>query len=423
MIPEYLLHYIWANRIYSHLTIDGKEVEVRDTGHLNSYDGPDFSEAKVYIDGIVWIGAIEIHRKASEWRDHQHNKDPRYCSVILHVVLEDNCNIYDSESRKVPTAVMSVSPKMMEYLDKLEHKNKSLRCMPELLQLGNEAILDKLLELLPIRLEEKLQKLRQRSETNDLNTLLYQTLVRYVGAKQNNDVLECVAQHLPYTYLKKHATDLTALEAMLIGQAGLIKNEPRDDYEAQLLSEYLFYQNKFGLTPIAPMSFSHLRLRPSSFPTRMLAIVASIINNEEELLASLTALDKPCLIKCLSTSPSDYWQTHFDFGRILPHRLGGLGKHSIHSLIINALVPTAYLYATTKGDKYLAQRAIDWLYTLPPENNQYIKLFTQNNILPKHAAHTQALLQLYHNYCEPYHCLKCPLAIDLFSYYHSEANS
>ncbi len=422
MIPESQLHYIWANHLFHALTLDGESIEVRDAGQLNPYDGPDFSMAKISVSGMIWAGAIEIHRKASEWYDHHHDTDPRYCSVILHVVLDDNVSVLDADGRKVPTAILSVSPRIMTYLSRLQLENKSLRCMPELLEIGCDRILDKALELLPIRVEEKLEKLKRRSDTNHLNTLFYHTVMRYIGGLQNNDIMEQVAQQLPYAYLKKHATNIQALEAMLIGQASLFNPHPRDDYERALKEEYTFYRSKFSLTPIPPDSYTYLRLRPSSFPARMLGIVAALLHNEEALLSALTQLDKPKIIESLRQSPSEYWQLHFDFDRPLPHRLGGLGQNSINTLIINAVVPLSYHYAVTKGDESLALRVMDWLYTLPPENNQFIRLFVKNGVRCKNAAHTQSLLQLYHTYCEPFQCLKCPMANLLFKSYHDATN-
>lgn len=418
MRPESELHFIWMNRLFRQVTLEGEPIEVLDVGELNSHDGPDFALSRVRVGHIEWVGSVEIHRRASEWEAHKHQHDPRYCSVVLHVVLEADREVCDQEGRRVPTAVLEMAPEMLEYLERLVQGNKSLRCMPEMMALGEEPFLDGALELLPERLEEKLARLRDRSESDHFNSILYHTLMRYVGAHQNNEVMQQVAESLPYTYLKKHASDLVALEAMLIGQAGLLSETPRDEYEAKLLEEYRFYQQKFGLIPLPAGSFRYLRLRPSSFPARMLGIVAMILHHEELLLSALSRLDKPIIEQTLRLAPSPYWQEHFDFGRRLDVRRAGVGRQTLTSLIINAIVPSAYYYAQKVGDAHLEQRALDWLFLLQPEQNQYVKLFVQNGLHPRHAADTQALLQLYHHYCQPLHCLRCPLAIAYFHHCH-----
>lgn len=418
MIPESQLHYIWANRLFDSITLEGQEVEVIEAGQLNSHDGPDFEMCHLRVGGLEWVGSVEMHRKASEWEAHQHQCDPRYASVVLHVVLEADRRVYDLEGREVPTAVMVTAPAILEYLSQLEEGNKSLRCMPEMTTLGAEHILDTALQLLEERVWDKLAKLRARSDTDHFNSIFYLTLMRYVGVHQNNEVMEQVAHSLPYSYLKKHASDPLSLEAMLLGQAGLLSETPRDEYEERLLGEYSFYREKFGLTPLPSGRFRYLRLRPPSFPTRMLGIVAMIIHHEEELLSAVAGLDKASVLRVLRVAPSEYWQSHFDFGREMERPHGGIGQQTLKSLVINAIIPATCHYAGRIGDPYLAQRALDWLYVIGAEQNQYVKLFEQNGIVPRHAADSQSLLQLYHGYCAPMHCLHCPLAIDYFRAIH-----
>ncbi|MBR8729203.1 DUF2851 family protein [Porphyromonas levii] len=414
MIPESHLHYIWANRLYDRISLEGNPIEVVDVGQLNSHDGPDFELARVRIKGIEWAGAVEIHRKASEWQEHGHQHDVRYNSVILHVVLENNLAVRDQANRAVPAAIMEVDPSVLDGLSRLEVSNQSLRCMPDFLYMGSERFLDEALTLLPQRIEEKLSLLRARSDSDHFNSIFYLTLMRYVGAHQNNEQMESIARALPYQYLKKHASDATALEAMLLGQAGLLAETPRDEYEANLIGEYQFYRQKFSLTPQPKERFRYLRLRPSAFPARMLGIVAQIIHHEEELLSAITRLDHRAIVHWLSVKPSEYWQRHYDFGRTLPKALGGLGENNLRSLIINTIIPTVYYYAQQTGDQMLAQRAMDWLFRLPPESNQYTKLFTSHGVCPRYSADSQALLQLYHRYCQPMYCLRCPIAITHF---------
>lgn len=414
MIPESHLHYIWANRLYKRISLEGKPIEVVDTGQLNSHDGPDFELARIQLNGIEWAGAVEIHRDSSEWQYHGHHKDPRYSSVVLHVVLEDSQKTTDLDGRLVPTAIMDVDATTIEGLRKLEVSGKSLRCMPDFLLMGEERFLDEALELLPQRIEDKLSLLQARSDSDHFNSIFYLTLMRYVGAHQNNELMESIARSLPYQFLKKHSSDLIALEAMLLGQAGLLTDEPRDEYEGRLLSEYQFYRQKFSLTPLPNGQFRFLRLRPAAFPARMLGIVAQIIHHEEALLSAITRLQHSEIIRILRVKPSPYWQSHFDFGRELNKPLGGIGNNNLRTLIINAIIPTTYYYAQQTGNQMLAQRAIDWLFRLSPESNQYTRLFSQHGIKLRHSADSQALLQLYHNYCQPMYCLRCPIAIAHF---------
>ena len=46
-------------------------------------------DAKVKIGGEVYSGDVEIHREFKNWAEHDHPKDRKYNSVVLHVVLWD----------------------------------------------------------------------------------------------------------------------------------------------------------------------------------------------------------------------------------------------------------------------------------------------------------------------------------------------
>lgn len=63
---EQLLHYVWKHKIFplkELKTTTGQQVEVIDTGLANTDAGPDFFNAKLKLDGVLWIGNIEIHER------------------------------------------------------------------------------------------------------------------------------------------------------------------------------------------------------------------------------------------------------------------------------------------------------------------------------------------------------------------------
>ena len=81
---EGLLQYIWQHKLWlseDMVTNDGRKVRVIDPGLLNTDAGPDFFNAKVEIDGHLWVGNVEIHVRASDWKRHHHDEDPAYDSV------------------------------------------------------------------------------------------------------------------------------------------------------------------------------------------------------------------------------------------------------------------------------------------------------------------------------------------------------
>lgn len=63
---EQLLHYVWKHKIFplkELKTTTGQQVEVIDTGLANTDAGPDFFNAKLKLDGVLWIGTISRYMK------------------------------------------------------------------------------------------------------------------------------------------------------------------------------------------------------------------------------------------------------------------------------------------------------------------------------------------------------------------------
>ena len=75
-MEEKLIQYVWQLRLFPTdglKTVDGEDVEVIDQGLLNTNSGPDFFNAKIKLDGQLWVGNIEIHVRASDWFRHHHD--------------------------------------------------------------------------------------------------------------------------------------------------------------------------------------------------------------------------------------------------------------------------------------------------------------------------------------------------------------
>ena len=83
---EKLLHYVWKHRILplgDLSTTDGRRVEVIDPGTHNSDRGPDFFNAKVLIDGMLWAGNVEIHPTRRRC-DVPTSRDLHLCGALRH---------------------------------------------------------------------------------------------------------------------------------------------------------------------------------------------------------------------------------------------------------------------------------------------------------------------------------------------------
>lgn len=67
-------------------TISGKQLQILSPGRANPYEGPDFTDCGVLLDGKIIVGDIEFHKKASDWISHNHSKNLLFKNVIVHMV-------------------------------------------------------------------------------------------------------------------------------------------------------------------------------------------------------------------------------------------------------------------------------------------------------------------------------------------------
>jgi hypothetical protein len=71
-------------------------------GYTNTDAGPDFKNAKIRIGEITWNGHVEIHVRASDWRRHNHQHDPAYENVVLHVVWDADEIVHRKDGTSIP---------------------------------------------------------------------------------------------------------------------------------------------------------------------------------------------------------------------------------------------------------------------------------------------------------------------------------
>lgn len=408
---EALLHLVWQQRLWQSLrpvgVLEGCDIEVLDVGLSNHHAGPDFFEAKVRIDDITWVGAVEIHQRSSEWLEHQHHLDAAYSGVILHVVEHYDSPIYGYNGRPLPTLVMQVSSELKDRAQYLVEHAKHLPCAPLAERLAPEAIRAHLDELAEERLRQKAGQILGLAEQQGWHEALYITLMRYFGFELNNNAMQTLAESLPYKLLIRYADTPRQFEALLLGQANLLSELPDGEYRATLEEEYRFLAKKHSLAPISTQLWKYARTRPRNFPLRRLLQVGSLLikpSFSPSHLASLTSLAE--LRGFLSPQPlSDYWAELYSEGDT-PQGLG-LSSATLDSLIINIALPLGYAFRLEQEPHSPPEQELRWLRQIKREENRIVRLFARAGAEPRHAADTQALIGLYKQYCTKNKCIYC----------------
>lgn len=410
---ERLLHYVWKYRLFGTAplaTTDGQPVEVIDPGLPNGDAGPDFFNAKLRIGTTIWAGSVEIHEKASDWFAHHHETDRAYDSVILHVVGEADAAVGRPDGELIPQMILKVPELLTREVDWLLNRDEAVPCASCLSLFDAATVRSWLDALLCERLERKVGDIFMLLDqyNNDWNEVFYILLCRNFGFGINSDVFEWLARSLPSGFIRKQRASHSQVEALFFGQAGLLAEENGDHYYQLLRREYQFLRHKFDLKPLEPHLFKRLRTRPDNFPSVRLAQLAALWTRYDTLFSVILEAGSVGEIKrCLMVEPSDYWQTHYHFGKLSKKRDKRISDRALTLFLINTVAPIFFAYGTRRKRPEYDERALSILERLPPEDNHIVSVFRRAGIPVRDASDSQALIQLRKAYCDERKCLYC----------------
>lgn len=418
---EDLVSYIWRYRCWNEqslVTASGEPVEVLNVGLPNNGSGPDFFNAKVRIGETIWAGNVEIHVKASDWYRHHHETDPAYNSVILHVVADSDAEVRNQKGDVVTQLQIPIKKDYIDLADQLLKSQQPIACghyWSEHLKARLELMMN---GLLCERLENKVDAIEEilAANQNDWEETFYQILAKSFGMKVNEVPFVQLAKSLPQHILAKQKDQLIQLEALLIGQAGLLDRlEVTDGYTDKLIAEYKFLKQKYGLTPINPLMWKMGRIRPANSPYVRLAEFAMLTYNSEHLFRKVVeTTNAKEMHKLFSFGTSEYWLTHYYPAQSSKKANKMIGETLRNSLLINCVVPMLFAYGKHNGDEKMTERIFELLETIPAEQNSVVAVWQNYGVAVNNAYDTQALLELKKNYCDKRECLRCKLGYQIF---------
>ncbi|MBQ9356559.1 MAG: DUF2851 family protein [Prevotella sp.] len=420
---EELLHYAWKHKLLpleGLQTTDGSEVDVIDPGLHNRNSGPDFFNAKVRIGGTLWVGNVELHQRSADWYLHGHDHDAHYNNVVLHVTGIADCDVLTEDGRYLPQAVLQVPKEVEIHYRKLLSTDHYPPCYKVIPTLPPLLIHSWMAALQTERLEQKTEAISQRAQQSNgsWEDAYFQTLARNFGFGINGEAFEEWARAIPLQAVGKHRDDLFQVEAIFMGQAGLLSLQamtPRhrqdaqaDDYFNRLATEYKYLAHKFSIKPMDSTLWRFLRLRPQNFPHIRIAQMATLYHERRTGLSALLeckTLDD--LSKLFSTHVTPYWETHYTFGSESKKNAKQLSESSILLLIINTAIPMLFAVGRHRQKEELCDRAFDLLEQIKAEKNHITTMWQECGLTVNSAADSQALIQLKKEYCDRRECLRC----------------
>lgn len=419
-MKEDFLHYLWKFKKFDTLnlkTFNGEEITIIQVGQYLELAGPDFFNAQLIIGDQKWAGNVEIHLKSSDWYVHHHERDEAYENVILHVVWEHDTEIFRSNNSEIPVL------ELKKYVDATALSNyqslmapKSWIYCEKQLKNSDEFLLKNWQERLFFeRLERKSKSIFEllQQTNSDWEAVLFCLLAKNFGLNTNGEIFLKIVQSIPFSIIRKESFEVENLEALLLGNAGLLDAEKEDNYFKDLKFRYFYLLHKYQIEKkvVEPVQF--FKHRPDNFPTIRLSQLANLYHIHQNLFSILNSSNSVKRIyEIFDVSTSDYWQNHYQFDKESPKKKKRISKSFVDLIIINTIIPLQFAYAKSQG-KENSEDIILLINEVNAEKNAIIDKFSSFEIPSKSALASQSLLQLKNEYCNKSKCLECAIGIEL----------
>ncbi|MBN2600690.1 MAG: DUF2851 family protein [Candidatus Marinimicrobia bacterium] len=407
------------------LTVSGKTLSVVDPGRRNDYEGPDFKDAQVFINGKLQTGDVEIHINNNDWYTHRHHEDPAYNSVILHVVVDST-----SEPTIRTQANMTVPVFVMPPVNEPNPIVANCLSWNGINEIAGVAVFAKFAD---IRFQRKGLFIKKEIIHNSANHTFYRLILDGMGYSQNRESFKSLADQIPLSKVYK-ILDITetsdriaTLEAILLGSAGFI-DEPyskyiraETEYFQGITNRWVQLRHRFDL-PTLHLRWHYAGIRPANFPSRRLIALAQIINKfypdePAQLWSNLVSTHsgfKP-VINWMSDyfqQPAGMWKNH----PLLKNFRGNvlLGSGRIMDMISNLFLPFSWAVGSLQNNGAIMDSIITLSRKIPRGEIPSIisrwtagfnlpdRFFTKNYLV-------QGAIELHHSFCGLELCILCPL--------------
>ncbi len=428
-IPELTLAKVWQAQWLvpgPWRTTDGQTLIVRYRGRWSAGFGPDFADARIVLDSQEITGAVEIHRRAADWRAHGHHLDPAYNAVALHVVLDDDgapCRTRDG--RRLPT--LALAPLLAGSLEAFPAGSAPLGglgdipCARDYLTTGEPALLRVLGRAGDERLALKAAAMEARFAATPPGDVLFAALLDALGYSANRAPMAALAAALPLRDLEQTVlhSPITQREqiaaALLLGTGGFLNTPPGFVLQCDALWDMWCAMGRQAA--LAPADWETARVRPANHPARRLLALAALLAHggaAEGLIAICLAPlrtypDEPRLIvRALRQAlrpPS----------RLLAGAASPIGADRAGEIAVNVVVPFALLYGLrTENEPLVTAAERTWDVYPATRGNSITRAMTDQlggpgGLRVRTGRLQQGLIAVYNDRCKARMCATCPV--------------
>lgn len=397
---------LWQLRLSQHLslvTIDNEPIEVVDYGRRD-IGRSSFSGCTVSIRGYKAIGRVVFISSMS-------TIDMLEDTPILHISDSSHERIVGIEGMYVPQCIGLPLPKLEHLYEGILRGREQFRCGLYLATFDPFRRISMFTNLYIERLRRKCLEINEifAREKSDWEQTLYMVLFRTMGGGKNKRAYETLASRVPLHVISRESNSILSVEALLLGASGLLTLYARDKYVVQLQDEYEFLSRKYGILEMSSSSWSFVHNNPRNHPILRIAQLSTLLSTTNFLFEkTIECKTKEDLYRLFCVEASEYWATHFVPGRISKISIAkGIGRDKAELLGINFVAPMQFAYASYMCNEQKKEVVVEFVETLSIEKNYITKGWVLNGVELENAFDSQAVIQLYNEYCLRSRCSEC----------------
>jgi hypothetical protein len=288
-----------------------------------------------------------------------------------------------------------------------------------------------------------------RTDTSAWEQLLFEAVMDCLGYSKNRIPFTALAREVSILRLKQISRlielQVFDIQAMLFTFSGLLPevNDVADQQSKvvahQLRSAWASLHGQLhrlgvgafvALPPHHKAEWTFAPTRPSNFPTVRLAAAGVLAGKilSERFFDSLIAIVRGKFVapetKCaqlrqaFDAGADTFWSFHYSFTEASAHPHALLGASRIDDIIVNAVIPIAYLYGQLFRRPDVCEHALNIAREMPVlEENAILRKMERQlfhgKILVVTAFQQQGALQLYGEYCTRRRCPACEIGKEI----------
>jgi hypothetical protein len=368
--------------------------------------------------------------------------------VVLQVVFwdddfpDENYIPKVMKSREIPTVILSkfliksIHEIWKEIINNPSNEFK-IPCYPDNEQIDVEVKKEWLKNVSKIRIGYRASRLSQRldklEEINESRRkkqiwekLFFEYTLEALGFSKNKKQFLKFAENTDLKRIKKLNLSSLEIESVFFGAGGLLENlKFKDEYIDNLKESWIIYKRKIKPIIMNKSEWNFFRLRPQNFPTIRMAYAASFCKElvfNDFFKRVILCFDKSknvgkdLINLFLDIQLSEYWKSHYVFGKKVNTNIKSIGEDRVKEIITNVVLPLMSLYSEEfKRNDLIEKVMYFYLNTKDGSENEITKVMQkQLKIKANTISEKQGLIHLHNFYCVNGKCNECVIGKQVF---------